>query len=322
MKQKTILLCDGYSLFMRNYMANPRMDNNGNPVGGIAGFLIMLGKICYDYNPDEAIIAWEGGGAQRRRAIFPDYKKGRVTEKLNRFYEDDIPDSRENEISQVIRLTKILHQLPITQVYVSAVEADDVIGYVSKYTLKGDKVVIVSSDKDMYQLVSDDVVVWSPGQKKEIGVDDILKKFSIHPNNFCLARAIAGDKSDNLEGISGAGYRTLAKRFPGLFSAEEMDFDEILRICNERIKTSKVKVFRNILDGEEIIRRNLKLMRLDVANLSGTHIQKINSIIETSSPKYDRIGFMRGLIKCGIQDINTDRLFSSMNHINRQRKKV
>lgn len=321
MQQKTTVLCDGYSLFMRNYISNPTMDDGGNPAGGLVGFLTMLGTICSYYNPDKVIIAWEGGGAARRRSIFPDYKKGRIAQKLNRFYSEDIPDSKENEISQVVKLTKVLHQLPVFQVYISDTEADDIIGYVSRYKLKGDKTVIVSSDKDMYQLVDENVVVWSPGQKKEINTEIILQKFGIHPKNFCLFRAISGDKSDNLEGIPRTGYRTLTKRFPDLFYDEEMELDAILKICKEQSTTSKIKLYKNILDGESIIKRNLRLMRLNVANLSGTQIQKIESILETSDLKYDKIGFMRMLIKCGLREFNTDRLFFSMNHINRQKRK-
>jgi len=320
MKNITVL-CDGMSIFMRNYVINPTMDIDGNPIGGVVGFLTMLGTICSYYNPEDVIVVWEGGGAPRRRAIYPDYKRGRVTQKLNRFYSDDIPDSNQNKLSQVAKLTKILQNLPITQIYVADCEADDVIGYVSRYKLNETKTVIVSSDKDMYQLVDESTVVWSPGQKKEINEGKILEKSGIHPKNFCLARAISGDKSDNLGGVSGAGYRTLTKRFPNFFCAEEIDFESILNHCQEQLKTSKIKIYKNILEGEELVSRNLKLMRLDVSNLSATQIQKIESVLETSEVKYDKIGFMRALNKFGLRDFKTDRLFASMNYINRVKRK-
>jgi DNA polymerase-1 len=321
MSDKIVVLCDGMNIFMRNYIANPAMDVDGNPIGGIAGSLSMLGTICAYYNPEDVIIVWEGGGAPRRRAIYSDYKKGRVTQKLNRFYSEDIPDTDENRVSQVAKLTKILQNLPITQVYVSDCEADDIIGYLARYKLKDYKTVIVSSDKDMYQLVDDSTVVWSPGQKKEIGINEIVKKFNIHPKNFCLARAISGDKSDNLGGIPRAGYRTLAKRFPGLFSDVEMTFDAILNECKEQLNKSKIKLYKNILEGEQAVWRNLKLMRLDISNLSATQIQKVESVLETYQPKYDKIGFMRSLNRFGMRDFRTDRLFFSMNYINRSKRK-
>ena len=86
------------------------------------------------------------------------------------------------------------------------VEADDLIGYTSASSIyKGWQKVIVSSDKDFFQLCDDETVVLRPIQKEVLNKNSILEKYKLHPSNFALARAIAGDKSDNLPGVQGVG---------------------------------------------------------------------------------------------------------------------
>ena len=96
-----------------------------------------------------------------------------------------------------------------------SVEADDVIGYVTQYSkFKEHQKVIVSSDKDFFQLCNGNTILYRPIQKTILNEARVTEEYGIHPNNFALARAICGDKSDNIKGIQGAGLPTIAKRFP------------------------------------------------------------------------------------------------------------
>ena len=110
-----ILLIDGMNCFIRHYIANPSMTNNGDPAGGVVGFVRMMASLSEKFSPKEIHVVWEGGGSLRRRAIFPDYKKGKKPQKMNRYYDDEIPDSHQNKVGQVAFLTKCLRHLPVAQ---------------------------------------------------------------------------------------------------------------------------------------------------------------------------------------------------------------
>ena len=226
---RPVLIFDALNVFMRHYAANPTMSDNGSQAGGIVGFMKNIRLLCEKINPSEAIVVWEGGGSVRRRAIFKDYKLGRKPPKMNRYYEDDIPDSTQNRNYQVSLLVKLLSFVPIRQIYVGDCEADDVIGYLVKNRMKEHHTVIVSSDKDYYQLLSKNILQWSPGQKKMITPEVVKEKFGVSVTNFCTARSIIGDKSDNIDGVQGAGFKTLVKRFPELQSEEFMSVGDIIR---------------------------------------------------------------------------------------------
>ena len=89
----------------------------------------------------------------------------------------------------------------------------------------------MSSDKDFYQLVDDKTAIFRPIQKKVITLPVIMEEFSIHPNNFALARAIAGDPSDNLKGVPRVGLKTLSNKFEILASSDEIELQKILEQC-------------------------------------------------------------------------------------------
>ena len=187
MKDGPVLLCDGTNLFIRNFTSSPQM-SEGQHIGGVLGFLTSLGYLIDMLKPVACVIAWEGGGSSRRRAIYPGYKGGRRPQRLNRFHEGEIPDTVENRDWQLGLLIALLRFLPVRQVYVPDCEADDVIGYMARYCFKENPITIVSSDHDYYQLVNDRVNVWSPNQKKIIDENSIIEKYGIHPRNFLIAR--------------------------------------------------------------------------------------------------------------------------------------
>tara|TARA_B100001094_G_scaffold262634_1_gene263844 strand:+ start:8520 stop:9404 length:885 start_codon:yes stop_codon:yes gene_type:complete len=294
------------------------MTNNGDPAGGVVGFLRMLASLSEKFSPSEIHVVWEGGGSLRRRAIFSDYKKGKKPKKMNRYYGDEIPDSHQNKIGQVEFLTKCLRHLPVTQHYVKDCEADDVIGYLGRYKFKNTEVVIVSSDKDFYQLIDDRVTVWSPNQKKIIGKADVLEKMHSLPSNMTVVRACVGDSSDNIGGVKRVGLKSLSNRVEILRSTENVSLDDLFIECQERAKTSKLQIYASILESKDLIRRNFKLMHLDISNLAGNQIQKIEGSLEIYEKSYNKIAFLSCLKKFGLVNYDPSRLFLSMNILNRR----
>ena len=136
------LIVDGLNVFMRHFAANPTTSGNGESVGGVVGFLRGLKNLIDMFCPKKVIVTWEGGGSPRRRALDPNYKQSRRPVKLNRWY-DEIPSTVGNRNQQINLLIGFLRKGPINQIYVPDCEADDVIGYISKYTFKNNKKLII-----------------------------------------------------------------------------------------------------------------------------------------------------------------------------------
>jgi 5'-3' exonuclease len=197
--------------------------------------------------------------------------------------------------------------MPIRQVYVSDCEADDVIGYMSRYSFKDRNILIVSSDHDYLQLVDDRIQVWSPTLKSIVDPEMVKVKFGVPPKNLCVTRCFTGDASDALPGIHGVGLRTMVNMFPDLATDKELSVDDIIDLCAIHPKRDRIKVLKAINDNCEIARRNWKLMSLDVSNLSGNQVQKINGSFEIPTPKPDKMGFIRQLVKHGIKTFDADR---------------
>lgn len=304
--ERPVLIIDAMNLYIRNFCVNPLMAD-GQHVGGIVGFLRSLNLLIETHRPKECVIVWEGGGSTRRRAIYPDYKSGRKPQKLNRFYDGEIPDTIDNKNWQVEALIATLRNLPIRQVYISDCEADDVIGYLSKYSYKDSRVVIVSSDHDYLQLVDNRISVWSPTLKSIVTKGSVKEKFGVLPHNFLVIRCFCGDASDALLGIKGLGFKTMIKRFPELASEKCIELEEIIELANSMPEKSS-NVYRQVKTHANLGRMNWKLMKLDISNLSWNQVSKVNSALEAQIPSCNKLNLTRSLLKCGIKIIDVDKL--------------
>ena len=309
---RPILFIDGLNCFYRHFVANPSMGDNGDHVGGIVGFLKSLQLLTERYSPKNIVVVWEGGGSPRRRSIDPTYKSGRRPEKLNRFYSEDLPNTVSNRNQQIAYLTKLLRRSGIPQIYMSDCEADDVIARLVNVVFDHEKCIIISTDKDFYQLINDRINVWSPGSKKLWTVDRVIQEFAIHPTNFCLARCFVGDGSDGLKGVPGAGFKSLSKRFPRFNSEESLNVTDILTECEELRKQKQLKLYDSIVANEGILHRNWKLMYLGHGNVSAGQAKKIDDALEISDSKRDKLSFIRSLRHLGIKNFDYDKLFMSL----------
>ena len=308
MSDGPILICDFYNVFLRAYSVMPDMGLNGAQIGGIVGTLKTLRKLVSDHRPKAVYIIYESGGSARRRAIFKEYKEARKPAKLNRFYEDDIPDTPENKIYQIQSLARLLKNLPVCQVYVKDCEADDVIAYLTR-KFSDDKIIIASSDKDFYQLLNERVSIYSLHKKRIITPLNVYEEFHISPKNFALAKAICGDPSDNIPGVEGVGFKTLAKRIPLFGSDIEVTLEALESFCT--VQKGKVSMFGKVLEMGPEIRRNLKLIDLSHSILADHQEQKVDYLISTFRPSGNKIGLIRGLIAEGILNFEVDNFFYS-----------
>ena len=319
MIQKPVLVIDGLNFFLRHFMANETVSATGELVGGIVGFIKGVGSLVSQLRPDQVIVVWEQGGpSPRRKHIYSEYKANRATNTaLKTMYRNDgkiIPSSdTKNKVFQLQLLAKALGHMPICQIYVPDTECDDIIAYIVKRKFQNDErtKIVVSSDKDFYQLLEDkNIRIFDPARKILIDEAYILEKFGISPRNITLARAVAGDVSDNLDGVSGVGLKTIAGRFPDIARTDiDLDLSWIREASNKALNESKKppKCFSSILSEMNVVERNWKLMYLDTSCLAASQISKVDYKLENFKPICNRLDFIKTFMAADIpltQDID------------------
>ena len=320
MSNKTVIVLDMNNLFLRSYIMDPTISLNGPPIGGIRGFFRSLQKICRELNPTKIVACWDGeGGSQKRRQITKEYKEGRKPLRLNRSVQAlTTQQVQENQVWQNIRVMEYLNQTPIIQLGFPGVEADDVISkVVQSGNLAEYKKIIVSADKDFWQLITDDTIVYRPIGSEIKTKEVILDEFSIHPNNFALARSLVGDKSDNLPGIPGAGLKTVAKRFPFLKEEKDFSISELLEYSTKMLDETKLKFYPSIIENRQLILRNYKMMQLKTPLLSAQAAIAIRRTLAESEYIFNRTAFRSNMMKDGfdMQKNGFSELFAFFNNI-------
>ena len=312
---KRLLIIDGQNMFIRNYVMSPQLDINGNPIGGLTGFMRSLQKEVRRAKPDRVVVCWEGpGGSQARREKNKNYKVGRKAPRLNREYEFATPEAeRENKYDQLLKLTEYLEQLPILQVSLENVEADDIIAWLCHCNEYNEwQKVIVSNDQDFLQLCDDKTVLLRPGKNEQImNKNKVLEEYNIHPRNFAWARAVVGDKSDNLEGVKGLGLKTVAKRFPFLSENKDYGLEDILTHAENN--KNKVKAFQKVLESKDMIASNYEIMQLYTTVISPQGVRKLKYAIENDGVDLNRTKIRTMLLKDGIGTLNIDELMLMLN---------
>ena len=209
---KRLVLIDGKSVFYRGYYAMGALSlSDGTPTGGIYGFAAIAMEIVKKLNPTKVIVAWDSKtSTSRRRAIFPEYKAGRIK-------------PGEDFYAQIPFLEELIKDLGWAFVEVDNYEADDIIGTFSREadeTLDQNghceyETYIISSDLDMLQIVDENTFMWRilKGFTKieEINVSEIEAKYGIKKSQFLDLKSLKGDSSDNIPGVSGIGEKTAVK---------------------------------------------------------------------------------------------------------------
>jgi len=309
---KRVLIVDALNMYFRAYIVDPSLSSNGQPVGGFKGFLKILNKLVREISPDQIVICWDGpGGSRKRKSVNKGYKEGRSPIRLNRDIRN-LTEAEElnNKIWQQTRLYEYLNEMPIVQFMFEDIEADDLISYVvNSPHFSDDQKVIVSSDKDFFQLLDDHTILYRPVQKEVLNKNSVVEKFNIHPNNFALARAMTGDKSDNLAGVGGVGLATISKRIPFLTEEKSYTIEEVLEHC--RNVDSKLKCFSSILEGEETIRQNYKLMQLYSPSVSVQVKQQMHNVLEENVPQFNKTKIRTMFIQDGIGELILTDLFTN-----------
>ena len=321
-KVKRALIIDALNMYFRAYIVDPSLSTTtGEPIGGVKGFLKILQKLMRETDPDKVIICWDGpGGSQKRKQIVKEYKEGRKPIRLNRDIRNLSEEQEiENKVWQQTRLFEYLNEIPVIQLMLESVEADDIISHVAQHpSLSGWQKVIVSSDKDFYQLCDDETVVFRPIQKEVKNKISIVEEFGIHPANFAIARAIAGDKSDNLAGVDGVGIKSVAKRLPFLSEEKSYTLDEVEEYCSTI--ESNVKAYENIVEQFDKVVLNYRMMQLYSPSISAQGVNKIDYALEHFQYHLNKTGFRAMMVQDGFgPKWSPNEMFQRFNNISRKK---
>lgn len=276
-----VLIIDGLNTFIRAFSVVPTLNVNGEHIGGMVGFLNSVKHAIKLHKPTRCIITFDGkGGSQRRRKLYSSYKGNRRSKtNFNRTVDwvQSPHDEKTSMVRQLQRLMQYMECMPISVVHVDNIEADDSIAYITKQILPTSQIVIMSTDKDFLQLVSDRVCVWSPTKKKNYTPDAIKEEYNISPRNFILYRIMDGDKSDNIDGIPRAGLKSIIKYLPIMSDDDEQSIDSIFNYIDSQ--DNKIKLLSEIKKNRKLLERNFELMQLADVDISGSAKLKINEII-------------------------------------------
>jgi len=315
-EQKRVLIIDSLNLYLRAYIMDPSLTMQGEPCGGIKGSLKILQKLVRDSKPDEIIFVWDGpNGSRKRKALNKDYKAGRKPIRLNRSVKN-LTDEQEiqNKVWQQMRLMEYLNEMPIMQIIIPEVEADDVISYITQMSYyRGWQKVIVSNDKDFYQLCDGETVVFRPVSKTVYNKKRIVEELGVHPRNMALARALVGDASDNLPGIKSVGFKTIQRRLGFLAADKDYTIDDIVSYCEKTEK--KLKFHDNILEGQETIAHNYKMMQLYSPLLSTQSKDFVKNSIENFDCNFNKIEIIKKMRDDGFGELNWKDLELHLNKI-------
>ena len=261
------LLVDGNNLLKIGFHGVRDFFNKGEHVGGTWHFLNTLRRFLEESNYNKVVVFWDSQtGSSQRRLIYPKYK-------LNRKQKDDEDFKEQSFTTQKNRVKQYLEEMFVRQLEVEQSEADDLIAYYCQISEDEDKT-IFSSDRDLTQLISDKVTIYSPQQKRYYKNGDGIKIYEseIPHYNVKTYKILTGDSSDNIDGIFYLGEKTFLKLFPEILDTE-LKYTDILTKAEMLLSEQKGNVaLQNLLSGktkegifgEEFFTINEKLV--DLAN--------------------------------------------------------
>ena len=250
---KQLVLVDGSGYIFRAYYALPRMNrSDGTPVNAVFGFCNMLLKLLEDTQRDNGgdvgfAIIFDAARKTFRNEIYPNYKANR----------SEPPDD-------LIPQFEIIKNMPeafnIASIQYPGFEADDLIASYAKLAHeKGIKTTVVSSDKDLMQLLNNNIKIFDPIKRKELGKKEVFEKFGVEVEKVIDVQALAGDQSDNVPGVPGIGIKTAA-----LLINQYGNLENLLQRCSEIKQEKRRKALEENKDLA-IISKKLVTLKDDIS---------------------------------------------------------
>ena len=282
------LVVDGNALFKRGFSATKHEYNEkGEPIGGVYQFLTVLRKIIEENLYHKVFVFWDGKFSGKMRwELYKDYKGNR-----NKDYENGTEPEDQNEILQRQMVFNYLEELYIRQLFDETVEADDFIAYYCKAKRDTEKITVVTSDRDLCQLVHENVRMYMIDLKDYVYVKNFKEVMGYHHENVATIKILCGDNSDNIKGVKRLKQATLFKHIPE-FIERKVTLDEAINIAKklqqERLdnKKSKLAVLDNIIEGNtdgvqgnELYEINRRLVDLSTPLIHEQALNEVNQLI-------------------------------------------
>ena len=288
-----ILVIDAMNMLIRSFSLLKAMSPTGHHIGGLVGFLRSLGYVTRIFDPTRVIVVWDGkGGSANRKNIDPNYKANRATSRITHWgLYDTKAEETEALIGQLFRTKDYLECLPLQQIMMEKLEADDIIAYLAQQADKNNKkITIISSDKDFLQMVNKNIEVYAPVKKKVFTHYNIEDELKVIPENYNIVKALLGDNSDGLKGVKGLGIKTIVSQFPDLVTKPSMTLDYVFQVCEDNLEGKKI--FSKIIHEWDKVETNYKLMNLHESVLDDNEKSTILDIVKEDIPDLQAGAFL------------------------------
>ncbi len=246
-KAKSLYLIDGSSYIFRAYFGIRQFlsTSKGFPTNALYGFINMLQKVVKDEQPDYLAVAFDSKEKTFRHKMYADYKANR-----------EVPP--EDLAKQFPYFEPLVQAYNIHGVRVPGYEADDIIGTLAKKAAKaGFRVVIVSGDKDMMQLIGPDIRMLDTMKNKWFGVEDVEEKFGVTPEQVIDVMGLMGDSSDHIPGVKGVGPKTASELI--------RKFGSIKGLYERIDEVDKVKLKDKLVQDKEMALLSRQLVTIDTS---------------------------------------------------------
>src|SRR4051794_30586636 len=244
-----VFLVDGSSYIFRAYHALPPLNrkSDGLQVNAVLGFCNMLWKLLRDMpadnRPTHLAIVFDKSEVTFRNAIYPDYKAHR-------------PPAPDDLIPQFALIRQAVHAFDLPCLEQSGFEADDLIATYARLACeRGATTTIVSSDKDLMQLVNDCVTMYDTMKDRRIGIAEVIEKFGVPPEKVVEVQALAGDSTDNVPGVPGIGIKTAAQLIT--------DYGDLEALLSRATEIKQPKRREALIENAEKARISRQLVLLD-----------------------------------------------------------
>ena len=244
---KNLFLVDGSGFIFRAFYALPPLTNpKGVPINAVYGYCNMILNIYTKFKPDQIIVVFDTKRKTFRNEIYKEYKSNRS-------------EPPEELIPQFSIIREATDALQIPRVEMDGFEADDIIAtYVKRAEKKGFSITIVSSDKDLMQLVNKNTKMYDSMKDNLIGIKEVKEKFGVSPDKIIDVQALAGDSIDNIPGVSGIGIKTAAELINNFKNLEN-----VLKKANEIKQPKRREILINEKD-KALISKKLVTLKCDI----------------------------------------------------------
>ncbi|WP_343561206.1 DNA polymerase I [Kiloniella sp. b19] len=241
---KHLYLVDGSGYIFRAFFGIPPMSRpDGTPVNAVFGFTNMLHKLKTDSACDGLAVIFDAGRESFRMDIYPDYKGHR-------------PEAPEELVPQFPLIREATEAMNLPCIEMAGYEADDLIAtYARQAREQGIEVTIVSSDKDLMQLLDDGIAMLDPMKNIPIGLPEVEKKFGVTPDKVVDVQALAGDSSDNVPGVPGIGVKTAAQLI--------LEYGSLEALLERAGEIKQPKRRQNLIEHAELARISKQLVTLE-----------------------------------------------------------